>query len=128
MMASTKKPKISKKAIEIEKELKTIDELYREHDRLLKKEQDEIIQVKNNYIETLYDNTEEILSEIETLKNIRDHNKKELVYYILKKIKGKYGNEEQLSELDIYDLYKIVDEINNGWKYKLKKFFNFFNI
>ena len=125
-MASTKKPKVSKKSIEfVEKELKTIDELYRELDREQKSIKKEIELSKNSAIDEIFDTVEENLQEIDFLKRIREEDKNNVIINIMKKNK-KYSY-EYLNEFEYDTLINIYDKLSNKRKnffIKLLKFFN----
>ena len=125
-MASTKKPKVSKKSIEfVEKELKTIDELYRELDREQKSIKKEIELSKNSAINEIFDTVEENLQEIDFLKRIREEDKNNIISNIMKKSK-KYQYED-LNEFEYDTLINIYDKLSNKRKnffIKLLKFFN----
>lgn len=125
-MASTKKPKVSKKSIEfVEKELKTIDELYRELDREQRSVKKEIELSKNSAIDEIFDTVEENLQEIDFLKRIREEDKNNVIINIMKKNK-KYSY-EYLNEFEYDTLIKIYDKLSNKRKnffIKLLKFFN----
>lgn len=125
-MTSTKKPKVSKKSIEfVEKELKTIDELYRELDREQKSVKKEIELSKNSAIDEIFDTVEENLQEIDFLKRIREEDKNNVIINIMKKNK-KYSYED-LNEFEYDTLIKIYDKLLNKRKnffIKLLKFFN----
>lgn len=125
-MASTKKPKVSKKSIEfVEKELKTIDELYRELDREQRSVKKEIELSKNSAIDEIFDTVEENLQEIDFLKRIREEDKYNIISNIMKKSK-KYQYED-LNEFEYDTLINIYDKLSNKRKnffIKLLKFFN----
>lgn len=125
-MASTKKPKVSKKSIEfVEKELKTIDELYRELDREQRSVKKEIELSKNSAIDEIFDTVEENLQEIDFLKRIREEDKNNVIINIMKKNK-KYSY-EYLNEFEYDTLINIYDKLSNKRKnffIKLLKFFN----
>lgn len=125
-MASTKNPKVSKKSIEfVEKELKTIDELYRELDREQRSVKKEIELSKNSAIDEIFDTVEENLQEIDFLKRIREEDKNNVIINIMKKNK-KYSY-EYLNEFEYDTLINIYDKLSNKRKnffIKLLKFFN----
>lgn len=125
-MASTKKPRIFKKSIEfVEKELKSIDELYREFDREEKKVKNEIEATKNITIDKIFDTFEENLQEIHTLKQIRNEDRFDIITKIMKKNK-KYSY-EYLDEFEYETLIKLYNSLINKRKnffIKLLKFFN----
>ena len=86
-MASTKKPIISKESIDKLNELKTIDELYREYDQDVRKEQQISDNDKNSFINNIINNGEHFISESEILKAQRLEQKKYYIDYILNKTK-----------------------------------------
>lgn len=125
-MASTKKPRVSKKSIEfVEKELKSIDELYREFDREQKKIKTEIEATKNITIDNIFDTFEENLQEIDILKEIRSEERFDIITKIMKKNK-KYSY-EYLDEFEYETLINMYNSLINKRKnffIKLLKFFN----
>lgn len=125
-MASTKKPRVSKKSIEfLEKELKSIDELYREFDREQKKIKTEIESTKNNTIDYIFNTFEENLQEIDILKEIRSEERFDIITKIMKKNK-KYSY-EYLDEFEYGTLINMYNSLINKRKnffIKLLKFFN----
>jgi hypothetical protein len=125
-MASTKKPRVSKESIEFfEKELKSIDELYREFDREQKKVKNEIEATKNITIDNIFDTFEENLQEIHTLKQIRNKDRFDIITKIMKKNK-KYSY-EYLDEFEYETLINMYNSLINKRKnffIKLLKFFN----
>lgn len=125
-MASTKKPRVSKKSIEfVEKELKSIDELYREFDREQKKIKTEIEATKNITIDNIFDTFEENLQEIDILKEIRSEERFNIITKIMKKNK-KYLY-EYLDEFEYETLINMYNSLINKRKnffIKLLKFFN----
>lgn len=125
-MTSTKKPRVSKKSIEFfEKELKSIDELYREFDREQKKVKNEIEATKNITIDNIFDTFEENLQEIHTLKQIRNKDRFDIITKIMKKNK-KYSY-EYLDEFEYETLINMYNSLINKRKnffIKLLKFFN----
>lgn len=125
-MASTKKPRIFKKSIEfVEKELKSIDELYREFDKEQKEVKNEIEATKNIIIDNIFDTFEENLQEIHTLKQIRNEDRFDIITKIMKKNK-KYSY-EYLDEFEYETLIKLYNSLINKRKnffIKLLKFFN----
>lgn len=125
-MTSTKKPRISKESIEFfEKELKSIDELYREFDREQKKVKNEIEATKNITIDNIFDTFEENLQEIHTLKQIRNKDRFDIITKIMKKNK-KYSY-EYLDEFEYETLINMYNSLINKRKnffIKLLKFFN----
>jgi len=125
-MASTKKPRVSKESIEfVEKELKSIDELYREFDREQKKIKTEIESTKNNTIDYIFDTFEENLQEIDILKEIRSEERFDIITKIMKKNK-KYSY-EYLDEFEYETLINMYNSLINKRKnffIKLLKFFN----
>lgn len=125
-MTSTKKPKVSKESIEFfEKELKSIDELYREFDREQKKVKNEIEATKNITIDNIFDTFEENLQEIHTLKQIRNKDRFDIITKIMKKNK-KYSY-EYLDEFEYETLINMYNSLINKRKnffIKLLKFFN----
>lgn len=125
-MASTKKPRIFKKSIEfVEKELKSIDELYREFDREEKKVKNEIEATKNITIDNIFDTFEENLQEIDILKEIRSEERFNIITKIMKKNK-KYSY-EYLDEFEYETLINMYNSLINKRKnffIKLLKFFN----
>ena len=125
-MASTKKPRVSKESIEfVEKELKSIDELYREFDREQKKVKNEIEATKNITIDNIFDTFEENLQEIHTLKQIRNEDRFDIITKIMKKNK-KYSYEY----LDVFEYETLINMYNSlinkrkNFFIKLLKFFN----
>lgn len=125
-MTSTKKPRISKESIEfVEKELKSIDELYREFDREQKKIKTEIEATKNITIDNIFDTFEENLQEIDILKEIRSEERFNIITKIMKKNK-KYSY-EYLDEFEYETLINMYNSLINKRKnffIKLLKFFN----
>jgi len=125
-MASTKKPRVSKKSIEfVEKELKSIDELYREFDKEQKKIKTEIEATKNITIDNIFDTFEENLQEIDILKEIRSEERFDIITKIMKKNK-KYSY-EYLDEFEYETLINMYNSLINKRKnffIKLLKFFN----
>ena len=125
-MTSTKKPRVSKESIEFfEKELKSIDELYREFDREQKKVKNEIEATKNIIIDNIFDTFEENLQEIHTLKQIRNKDRFDIITKIMKKNK-KYSY-EYLDEFEYETLINMYNSLINKRKnffIKLLKFFN----
>lgn len=125
-MASTKKPRVSKKSIEfVEKEIKSIDELYREFDREQKKIKTEIEATKNITIDNIFDTFEENLQEIDILKEIRSEERFNIITKIMKKNK-KYSY-EYLDEFEYETLINMYNSLINKRKnffIKLLKFFN----
>lgn len=125
-MTSTKKPRVSKKSIEfVEKELKSIDELYREFDREQKKIKTEIEATKNITIDNIFDTFEENLQEIDILKEIRSEERFDIITKIMKKNK-KYSY-EYLDEFEYETLINMYNSLINKRKnffIKLLKFFN----
>jgi hypothetical protein len=125
-MTSTKKPRVSKESIEFfEKELKSIDELYREFDREQKKVKNEIEATKNITIDNIFDTFEENLQEIHTLKQIRNKDRFDIITKIMKKNK-KYSY-EYLDEFEYETLINMYNSLINKRKnffIKLLKFFN----
>jgi len=125
-MASTKKPRVSKESIEfVEKELKSIDELYREFDREQKKVKNEIEATKNITIDNIFDTFEENLQEIDILKEIRSEERFDIITKIMKKNK-KYSY-EYLDEFEYETLINMYNSLINKRKnffIKLLKFFN----
>lgn len=125
-MTSTKKPRVSKESIEFfEKELKSIDELYREFDREQKKVKNEIEATKNITIDNIFDTFEENLQEIHTLKQIRNEDRFDIITKIMKKNK-KYSY-EYLDEFEYETLINMYNSLINKRKnffIKLLKFFN----
>lgn len=125
-MASTKKPRVSKESIEfVEKELKSIDELYREFDREQKKIKTEIESTKNNTIDYIFNTFEENLQEIDILKEIRSKERFDIITKIMKKNK-KYSY-EYLDEFEYETLINMYNSLINKRKnffIKLLKFFN----
>lgn len=125
-MTSTKKPRVSKDSIEFfEKELKSIDELYREFDREQKKVKNEIEATKNITIDNIFDTFEENLQEIHTLKQIRNKDRFDIITKIMKKNK-KYSY-EYLDEFEYETLINMYNSLINKRKnffIKLLKFFN----
>lgn len=125
-MTSTKKPRVSKESIEFfEKELKSIDELYREFDREQKKVKNEIEATKNITIDNIFDTFEENLQEIHTLKEIRNKDRFDIITKIMKKNK-KYSY-EYLDEFEYETLINMYNSLINKRKnffIKLLKFFN----
>ena len=125
-MASTKKTRISKESIEfVEKELKTIDELYREFDREQKKVKNEIEATKNITIDNIFNTFEENLQEIDILKEIRSEERFNIITKIMKKNK-KYSY-EYLDEFEYETLINMYNSLINKRKnffIKLLKFFN----
>jgi hypothetical protein len=125
-MASTKKPRIFKESIEfVEKELKSIDELYRELDKEQKEVKNEIEATKNITIDNIFDTFEENLQEIHTLKQIRNEDRFDIITKIMKKNK-KYSY-EYLDEFEYETLIKLYNSLINKRKnffIKLLKFFN----
>ena len=125
-MASTKKPRVSKKSIEfVEKELKSIDELYREFDKEQKKIKTEIESTKNNTIDYVFNTFEENLQEIDILKEIRSEERFDIITKIMKKNK-KYSY-EYLDEFEYETLINMYNSLINKRKnffIKLLKFFN----
>lgn len=125
-MALTKKPRVSKKSIEfVEKELKSIDELYREFDREQKKIKTEIEATKNITIDNIFDTFEENLQEIDILKEIRSEERFDIITKIMKKNK-KYSY-EYLDEFEYETLINMYNSLINKRKnffIKLLKFFN----
>lgn len=125
-MASTKKPRVSKESIEfVEKELKSIDELYREFDREQKKIKTEIEATKNIAIDNIFDTFEENLQEIDILKEIRSEERFNIITKIMKKNK-KYSY-EYLDEFEYETLINMYNSLINKRKnffIKLLKFFN----
>ena len=125
-MASTKKPRVSKESIEfVEKELKSIDELYREFDREQKKIKTEIEATKNITIDNIFDTFEENLQEIDILKEIRSEERFNIITKIMKKNK-KYSY-EYLDEFEYETLINMYNSLINKRKnffIKLLKFFN----
>lgn len=126
-MASTKKPRVSKESIEfVEKELKSIDELYREFDREQKKVKNEIEATKNIIIDNIFDTFEENLQEIHTLKQIRNEDRFNIITKIMKKNK-KYSY-EYLDEFEYETLIKMYDFLINKRKNFFIKILKFFNL
>lgn len=126
-MASTKKPRVSKESIEfVEKELKSIDELYREFDREQKKVKNEIEATKNITIDNIFDTFEENLQEIHTLKQIRNEDRFDIITKIMKKNK-KYSY-EYLDEFEYETLIKMYDFLINKRKNFFIKILKFFNL
>jgi len=126
-MTSTKKPKVSKESIEFfEKELKSIDELYREFDREQKKVKNEIEATKNITIDNIFDTFEENLQEIHTLKQIRNKDRFDIITKIMKKNK-KYSY-EYLDEFEYETLIKMYDFLINKRKNFFIKILKFFNL
>lgn len=125
-MASTKKPRVSKESIEfVEKELKSIDELYREFDKEQKKIKTEIESTKNNTIDYVFNTFEENLQEIDILKEIRSKERFDIITKIMKKNK-KYSY-EYLDEFEYETLINMYNSLINKRKnffIKLLKFFN----
>jgi len=125
-MASTKKPRVSKESIEfVEKELKSIDELYREFDKEQKKIKTEIEATKNITIDNIFDTFEENLQEIDILKEIRSEERFDIITKIMKKNK-KYSY-EYLDEFEYETLINMYNSLINKRKnffIKLLKFFN----
>lgn len=125
-MASTKKPRVSKESIEfVEKELKSIDELYREFDKEQKKIKTEIESTKNNTIDYIFNTFEENLQEIDILKEIRSKERFDIITKIMKKNK-KYSY-EYLDEFEYETLINMYNSLINKRKnffIKLLKFFN----
>lgn len=125
-MALTKKPRISKESIEfVERELKSIDELYREFDREQKKIKTEIESTKNNTIDYVFNTFEENLQEIDILKEIRSKERFDIITKIMKKNK-KYSY-EYLNEFEYETLINMYNSLINKRKnffIKLLKFFN----
>lgn len=125
-MVSTKKPRVSKKSIEfVEKELKSIDELYREFDKEQKKIKTEIEATKNITIDNIFDTFEENLQEIDILKEIRSEERFDIITKIMKKNK-KYSY-EYLDEFEYETLINMYNSLINKRKnffIKLLKFFN----
>ncbi len=126
-MTSTKKPRVSKESIEFfEKELKSIDELYREFDREQKKVKNEIEATKNITIDNIFDTFEENLQEIHTLKQIRNKDRFDIITKIMKKNK-KYSY-EYLDEFEYETLIKMYDFLINKRKNFFIKILKFFNL
>lgn len=126
-MTSTKKPRVSKESIEFfEKELKSIDELYREFDREQKKVKNEIEATKNITIDNIFDTFEENLQEIHTLKQIRNEDRFDIITKIMKKNK-KYSY-EYLDEFEYETLIKMYDFLINKRKNFFIKILKFFNL
>ena len=126
-MTSTKKPRVSKELIEFfEKELKSIDELYREFDREQKKVKNEIEATKNITIDNIFDTFEENLQEIDILKEIRSKERFDIITKIMKKNK-KYSY-EYLDEFEYETLIKMYDFLINKRKNFFIKILKFFNL
>lgn len=126
-MTSTKKPRVSKESIEFfEKELKSIDELYREFDREQKKVKNEIEATKNITIDNIFDTFEENLQEIHTLKQIRNKDRFDIITKIMKKNK-KYSY-EYLDEFEYETLINMYNSLINKRKNFFIKILKFFNL
>lgn len=126
-MASTKKPRVSKESIEfVEKELKSIDELYREFDREQKKIKSEIESTKYNTIDYIFNTFEENLQEIDILKEIRSKERFDIITKIMKKNK-KYSY-EYLDEFEYGTLINMYNSLINKRKNFFIKILKFFNL
>jgi len=126
-MTSTKKPIISKKSIEENQELKTIDELYRDLDREIKQRDESVERQKNSLVEQMYKEGENDFEEASKFRNERELYKYKLIAYIVEKHGDKYGTFEDLEEYEYEDLvkyYKHERAIKNSFFKKLLKFFN----
>lgn len=126
-MASTKKPIISKESIDKLNELKTIDELYREYDREIIKEQEVSEKDKNAFINNIINNGERLFDECESLKNQRLEQKNQMIQLILKKSK-KYKSYNQLVDYSNEELFFIISELNEEKNSFFKKILKFFNL
>lgn len=126
-MTSTKKPRVSKESIEfVEKELKFIDELYREFDREQKKIKSEIESTKYNTIDYIFNTFEENLQEIDILKEIRSKERFDIITKIMKKNK-KYSY-EYLDEFEYGTLINMYNSLINKRKNFFIKILKFFNL
>lgn len=126
-MTSTKKPRVSKESIEFfEKELKSIDELYREFDREQKKIKSEIESTKYNTIDYIFNTFEENLQEIDILKEIRSKERFDIITKIMKKNK-KYSY-EYLDEFEYGTLINMYNSLINKRKNFFIKILKFFNL
>lgn len=126
-MTSTKKPRVSKESIEfVEKELKSIDELYREFDREQKKIKSEIESTKYNTIDYIFNTFEENLQEIDILKEIRSKERFDIITKIMKKNK-KYSY-EYLDEFEYGTLINMYNSLINKRKNFFIKILKFFNL
>ena len=82
-MTSTKKPIISKKSIEENQELKTIDELYRDLDREIKQRDESVERQKNSLVEQMYKEGENDFEEASKFRNERELYKYKLIAYMM---------------------------------------------
>lgn len=118
---------LSKESIEFfEKELKSIDELYREFDREQKKVKNEIEATKNITIDNIFDTFEENLQEIDILKEIRSKERFDIITKIMKKNK-KYSY-EYLDEFEYGTLINMYNSLINKRKNFFIKILKFFNL
>lgn len=126
-MASTKEPKISKESIEKNKELKTIDEMYRELDREIKKRDNSVHSHKNKIIDDVFENGEDFVKEMDENKEHRKNQKENLVLFILEKHGSKFGGYNYLNSFSYEDLVKYYEyklSTNYSFFKKILKFFN----
>lgn len=125
-MASTKKTRISKESIEfVDKELKTIDELYREFDREQKLVKKEIEETKNSAIDHIFNTFEENLEEIDSLKQIRKEDRDNLITNLMKKNKKySYDYLDQFEYETLVNMYISLTNKRKNFFIKLLKFFN----
>lgn len=127
-MASTKKTKISKESIEKNKELKTIDEMYRELDREIKKRNNDIIINKKNVIDDVFENGNKILDDIRKNEINRKQNKDFFINFILEKYGKKFGDYNYLDSFSYEDLVKYCEykiSTKQSFFKKILKFLNF---
>lgn len=126
-MASTKKPKISKESIEKNKELKTIDEMYRELDREIKKRNNDIIINKKNVIDDVFENGNKILDDIRKNEINRKQNKDFFINFILEKYGKKFGDYNYLDSFSYEDLVKYCEYKISTKQSLFKKILKFLN-
>lgn len=127
-MASTKKPKISKELLEKNKELKTIDEMYRELDKEIKKRNNDIIINKKNVIDDVFENGNKILDDIRKNEINRKQNKDFFINFILEKYGKKFGDYNYLDSFSYEDLVKYCEykiSTKQSFFKKILKFLNF---
>ena len=119
-MASTKKPKISK-------ELKTIDEMYRELDKEIKKRNNDIIINKKKVIDDIFENGNKILDDIRKNEINRKQNKDFFINFILEKYGKKFGDYNYLDSFSYEDLVKYCEYKISTKQSLFKKILKFLN-